>query len=758
MFGFFKKQSGSDKRQPFVSDAAITRSQDDALRRVSYARRIAEILSTSKFDDGRVFAIRGDWGTGKTSLKNIVIEALDDDERSTQWMNFNPWRWSDGDAISRALYRDIASKLGGWFSWTANKRARAIRRYSDQLLSSGKLDKVAGDKDLLSLVLSNGTIAGLAAAIGMSLPNVGAFASILIGVGIALPLANLLVQSVLRDRVSGPLEDVRKDLESKLSKLDRTLVVFVDDIDRLEPTEIRRVFKEIKTNANLPNIVFVLLYQKSIVESALDDISDGEGSRFLEKIVQSHFDLPALGGGKLRQILAETLAEKIGNLATEANGFEQVRWGNILVECISPFISNLRDVNRYMSSVEVYLPLHGGHTVFEVNILDFLALEVLRVFEPDVHRELALNKGVLLQTDGRYKGHHLKDADRAKIDSIIELADAGHRQAIRSTLVRLFPTVEEILENKGYGDGFWKKWSTEKRVCVEAFFPRYFELQSPEGEVSESELVGFINSAANLDQLLAKVGELDAKGLLPSVANRMDGGVDRLPLDQAANLLVAIFEIGQRLSRPIDLDPFNSPWIAAWRTATWYLKRLDAGDRDRLALNALEKTRSLPMGAILIGLDEDRRKSDDKEDDRRFSDDGLEALKNAWLNILAEKRENPDEMLEEGRFVDAMYRWRDFSGSLDEPKRWIDNLKEDSDFLPKMLVAFMNVGTSQGWGDRVVRRNLSFSKQTMEDFFGIEWLSEELQNLDETSLSEDQAEAIKVLKDHIAMWAHGDDH
>ena len=119
---------------------------------------------------------------------------------------------------------------------------------------------------------------------------------------------------------------------------------------------------------------------------------------------------------------------------------------------------------------------------------------------------------------------------------------------------------------------------------------------------------------------------------------------------------------------------------------------------------------------------------------------------------------NPDEMLEEGRFVDAMYRWRDFSGSLDEPKRWIDNLKEDSDFLPKMLVAFMNVGTSQGWGDRVVRRNLSFSKQTMEDFFGIEWLSEELQNLDETSLSEDQAEAIKVLKDHIAMWAHGDDH
>jgi hypothetical protein len=60
------------------------------------------------------------------------------------------------------------------------------------------------------------------------------------------------------------LDKIRKNLENRLRTLNRPLVVFFDDIYWLEPDQIRMLLRQVKANANLPNIVFVFLSQPSM--------------------------------------------------------------------------------------------------------------------------------------------------------------------------------------------------------------------------------------------------------------------------------------------------------------------------------------------------------------------------------------------------------------------------------------------------------------------------------------------------------------
>jgi hypothetical protein len=119
------------------SEAPIRTKSEDRLRRADFADRIAGVLSELSLREGRVFAIRGGWGFGKSSLKYLVIERLEARSDGADWLEFNPWQWGDGNAIARALFGQIADRLGGEHSKEAIARAEALRRYG-AILTGGQ--------------------------------------------------------------------------------------------------------------------------------------------------------------------------------------------------------------------------------------------------------------------------------------------------------------------------------------------------------------------------------------------------------------------------------------------------------------------------------------------------------------------------------------------------------------------------------------------------------------------------------------------
>lgn len=340
-----KKRAEITRAQPLDNgigdEAPIHTAQQDRFRRVDFAGRIAAVLSELSLREGRVFAIRGSWGFGKSSLKNLITEQMDARNDGADWLDFNPWQWGDGDAIARALFGQIADRLGGEHSKAALARADARRRYGAILTdASAPLKKADGSSHLISTVLTNAFVITVAAAIGFNLPTAAKIATGLAVLSIGASLCGRIMTYLGKDRSTEPLDKVRTLLEARLRELGRPLVVFVDDIDRLEPEDIRLLLRQVKANANLPNIVFVLLFQPSIVESALDPVADGDGRAFIEKIVQANFDLPAVPVSIVHETFGEDLSELAGSYATEANGFSQTRWGNAFKTELYSFMSS----------------------------------------------------------------------------------------------------------------------------------------------------------------------------------------------------------------------------------------------------------------------------------------------------------------------------------------------------------------------------------------------------------------------------------
>lgn len=734
------------------AEAPIRRASEDRLRRAEFAARIADVLSELSSREGRVFAIRGGWGFGKSSLKNLITEQLDTKNRGADWLDFNPWQWGDGDAIASALFGQIANRLGGEHSKSALDRAEALRRYGAILTGVGKpLKEVGSSSFLVTTVLTNASVIAIASAIGFDLPTVAKVAAVLSLLSVGVPLVGRMLTHLGREHSGEPLDKVRRSLEARLRELDRPLVIFVDDIDRLEPEQIRMLLRQVKANANLPNIVFVLLFQSSIVERALDPVADGDGRAFLEKIVQASFDLPAVPVSIVHRMFEEELAKIADPYAIETNGFSQKRWGNACIGCIQPLLRNMRDARRLISSIAITMPLHVVGNVFEVNIVDFLLLETLRVFEPDLYDALFRERGLVLQ-EGRYSFNGRQKVDQEAAKVLLEIVPEKRRDIIRDTLKDLFPTLEWAYGGTSYADDFHLQWLAEKRVCTSRYFPRYFELQTTVGEMSERRFVDFLDATTAEVELYTAIAAVEADGLLNSLVARLDESVDRLPTENASILLPGMFVLAEKLAG-MDRGAFDSSYVAAWRATNRFLKRLPEDVRNDLALEALRKTEALSVASLLIHLSDP---DDQKERGNGVFQPTLElntvvAMKAEWLRLIRIRAADGDKLLTEPNLIYKLYRWKDYTNSIDEPREWVMKAIQTNQGFASVISRLMHRGTSYTYGDRVSTPHNSFNKETIADFIGIDVAKARIDSIDLDEFPEYE-ESLKMLLIHLEKW------
>ncbi len=733
------------------AEAPIRAASEDRLRRAEFAARIADVLSELSLREGRVFAIRGGWGFGKSSLKNLITELLDAKSSGADWLDFNPWQWGDGDSIARALFGQIADRLGGEHSKAALDRAQALRRYGAILTGVSKPLKEAGSSGLLiSTILTNASVIAIASAIGYDLPTVAKVAAVLAFLSVGVPLLGRVLSYLGQDHSGESLDKVRTALEARLRELDRPLVVFVDDIDRLEPEQIRMLLRQVKANANLPNIVFVLLFQPSIVERALDPVADNDGRAFLEKVVQASFDLPVVPASFVHRMFEEELSKMAGFYATEANGFSQRRWGNACIGCIQPLLRNIRDARRLISSIAVHMPLHVVGDVFEVNIVDFLLLETLRVFEPDLHDALFRERGLVLQ-EGRFFRSGRQEVGQAAKE-LLEIVSEERRNIICEMLKDLFPPLEWAYGGTNYADGFHRQWLTEKRVCTSRYFSRYFELQTSVGEISERRFVDFLNATATEDELFSEIAAVEADGLLNSLVARLDESVDRLPTENAAVLLSGMFRIAEKLAGT-NSGSFDSLYVAAWRATSWYLKRIPENVRGGLALEALRKTEALSVTSILIHLSDptDQNEGESGAFEPALDLNTVVAMKAEWLRLIRIRAADGDALIAEPVLISLLDRWKNYTDSMDEPREWVRKAIQTNQGFATMVTRLMSRGTSHTYGDRVSTQYNSFNKETIDDFIGIDVAKAKCDAINPAQFPEHE-EALRTLLRYLEKW------
>lgn len=411
-----------------TGDNPIALPEEDTIGRNSLAQSFAKqilFLDTSK---GSVIGVLGAWGSGKTSFINLARNELNKENITV--LDFNPWMFSGTEQLMQSFFSELSAQL----------RLRP---------------------DLSEIGEAIGTYGDIFAGMGW-IPLVGPWIE-------RGHKASEVISKVLQGHKEG-VGTQRNKIEDVLIKLDKRIIVVVDDIDRLSTTEIRDIFKLVRLTANFPNIIYVVAFDRIRVENALNE--EGiNGRDYLEKILQVAIDIPPIPFQILSTQILTAVDNAIQNIE-KVGPFNNHTWPDIFVEIIRPLIRTMRDVRRYAVNIHGTIDSLGG----EVALTDVLALEAIRIFMPDVFKLLHSSIDALTTTDDHIFGYSRKTESplKAKIEKLI-VVSGDNSYIINDMIRRLFPAARRHIENNSYGAEWKNEWLRERRVAHEDILQLYLE-------------------------------------------------------------------------------------------------------------------------------------------------------------------------------------------------------------------------------------------------------------------------------------------
>ncbi len=374
------------------------------------------------------------------------------------------------------------------------------------------------------------------------------------------------------------VETLHAELSKALREQKKRFLIVIDDIDRLAPDEALLIFRLVKSVGRLPNVMYLLVYDRPLAEKIVSERYPSEGPHYLEKIVQAAFELPDPSALDVQQHLL-SLIESICGAPAEA---DLVRFMNIFYEGISPAMRTPRDVTRFTNSHSVSWPAVAG----EVDRADFLALEVLRLLHPSIYRAIRQNKEQLSGSWGG-DGRERQAAAKRFNDLFFGAEPPPDHDKMRRLLMRLFPALESVWANMNYGDGFARQWAMERRVCSADHFDTFFRFAIGDEVLTSTELDAFLARADDIEYVKATLRRA-------VTATRRSGGTKaavwldelnthsaRVDRGKVEPLLTALFEVADELN--VEADTGKAFSISSNKLRLhWLLRSLT---RERLSLD-----------------------------------------------------------------------------------------------------------------------------------------------------------------------------
>ena len=539
-------------------DSPIKSSSEDLLARSPIAHRFASAIRDLDVREGLVVGVLGPWGHGKSSFINLMREQFAVDPALTV-LDFNPWLFSGSDQLVKFFFAEIAAEL----------RVRSKSRFGQ---AADWLTEYAGAlKPMASFI---------------PVPGAGAAAELLIS---AIQGA---AKTTDADR---SIKKLRDDLWAELGKLDQPIIVVVDDIDRLTTAEIREMFKLVRLTGNFPNIIYVLAFDRVRVETALEE-QGVPGRAYLEKIMQLSYDVPQVSTKLLRSQVFSELQRTLDPYVKDAE-LDQARWSDVYFEIIDPHFTNMRDVVRYALSIRSTVAAIGE----EVDLVDLLALEALRVFRPEVAIRLISLRTALTTTSG-YGSSKDKSAQMA-IDKL--MSDfAGDQELIKNSIRRLFPAAQQYLENNHFGSDWQRQWRTQHRVAHIDYLNLYLdqtvsdELASFRGSESAFKLMEDEPALSNL------LRDLDADSL-EDVMQGLEAYEDRFTAASIVPASIALLNMIPDMPVKTDRGFFDlmRPDVAVTRLSLRLIRRVeDQREREHLATRILAGVETYSSQLVFIHM------------------------------------------------------------------------------------------------------------------------------------------------------------
>jgi predicted KAP-like P-loop ATPase len=528
----------------------------DELKRYPFAKRVAESIVSLRNPNSIVIGVYGEWGEGKTTTLNFIEHRLGElnqeggltrEGASVLFFWFNPWRFQDESNLLLSFFQTLAKALKDPPSTIRDKLSDKLGLLSESVLKY---------TERLS------------------------FISIPIGPIQFSPAK--FAEEMNKDRSSKELEDIKKNIEEQLRDACLRIVVFMDDIDRLDTAEVQMLFKLVKLTANFCYTVYILAFDEEMVAKALEKVypememtSAGGGSpghAFLEKIVQVPLQLPHASKLSLLLLYSKRMKQMLADVHVDMTDAEWNQFQTHFVDGLLVSTNTPRRFTRYLNTLAFALPLLRD----EVNPSDLMLIEGLRVFYPTLYSLVKNNSNVFLGSllDGELKDqeHRLQTEEfwRNIIEDALKTYTRKQQTSGRNLLLTLFPRLASIFGTADfYSDQEKKQWIKEKKVATKEYFERYFIYTVPPFDISDKEIDEFILNSKDFstgelnDKMIEFIKEADSLNFISKLAHRVQdlSAKGQLPDNSLVKILIATTFLGNILTPE---RVYNNPAADVW--------------------------------------------------------------------------------------------------------------------------------------------------------------------------------------------------
>lgn len=394
-----------------------------------YISVLAEKLLATNIDKNSfAVGVTGEWGVGKTTFLKSLKEEI---KNKADIVEFNPWMCRTPQQVTHDFFNSLREQLSPKYSILSN----SIKEYAK--------------------LLNNITISqNQTFAMDMIIPA-----------------------------KEESLYEKKKNLSDKLAQLSRPVIVFIDDIDRLEREETFEVLRLIRNTADMSNIIYVAAYDKEYVTCVLNEKNIKDAHSYLEKIFNVEVHLPKIED----YFIWEDLKAEINKQDCTEKNFSQVLFKEFNIDdrkLILSVLDNYRRTKRfarlYMFSVKYLLE---SSCWGEIGLKDLFWIELLQTYDKRTYDVLSNDPYVLLYLD----------EDRYRIKNGIITRTNQEKKNVFQGCPFWKEETPKILDEI-FGDSIKK---TERSACLKENYEKYFTLSVLEFRLSIKEMNSLFKDDVN---------------------------------------------------------------------------------------------------------------------------------------------------------------------------------------------------------------------------------------------------------------------
>lgn len=703
----------------FSADKPISGKEFDLLNRTEFSKQLAKAIVSYTETDNFTISLCGRWGTGKTSVLNMVLGEIKEltnnhpDEEKPIIVSFNPWNYSDQAQLTTQFFKTIMSTLG------KNPKNKHLKKIGDALQNySNILDYAAYIP-----------VAGEYIKLGKSIVS---------GAGKAIS-----GKASEKDSLENRKEEVSKALKEQKQKL----IVVIDDIDRLTNTQIRLIFQLVNSLAGFPNMIYLLSFDKSVVIRALSEEQNCNGEEYLEKIIQVPFEIPEAN----KKLIDDAFCKKVEDIILTSGApdetFNFEYWQQIFPSCISPFITTMRDVNRIVNTYKFKFGLMREET----NCIDLLAITTLQICANEIYNWIFNNSSLLTGSTKSAKSTSVDDQKKTAEKYLTEFKTiyTKNPNLMLRVLQNLFPKFSWNTGGYTYNHDDELTLKHNQRIASSDRINRYFNLSLEDIAIDKKQMLQTITNYDSM-QLREYFEALTKSDALYDYLNELIAFVSNIPYNRRLMFIEELTEL-QTKKENQQRRGFLIPSIENKASSCVYeIFRINAPEENLKNLTEWIKgadTDNLPYICEIVERLErgyGRIGNSTYSEYKFIKEENLKAIENELLEKIKDLSVRYCLFdIKDIEVICLLWKLLD-KDSLDS---YINKLLEKDDCIPKFLWQ-----VSSYWHSSNSTYGWSFTEQTIEEYINIDDAFERISKLKNSKEFSNLEKRFKQITIAFYLW------